>query len=125
MDPLSLLREFNLKGRLSEVSTHGDRVNFGGQYVFPLTSYTAFKNTQKDYYTLEAILFLLLNRHLAFTEYIKQASATKGGSVAFTDRKASQHAACNLPFLHGSGHAWQHACKQTAQVAFGTCTVPR
>lgn len=98
MDPLSLLREFNLKGRLSEVSTHGDRVNFGGQYVFPLTSYTAFKNTQKDYYTLEAILFMLLNRHLAFTEYIKQASATKGGSVAFTDRKASHiHAACTSP----------------------------
>eukprot|EP00955_Chlamydomonas_euryale_P104426 365566-Chlamydomonas_euryale.AAC.10 len=89
MDPLSLLRDFNLKGRVAEVSTSGDRVNFGGSYVFPLTAYIAFKNAAKEFYTLEIILNLLLNRNLSHAEYIRRANEKKVGAVAFTDRRVS------------------------------------
>lgn len=87
MDPLSLLKDFNLKGRLSDVSTSGDGVNFGGAYVFPLTAYIAFKNAAGNYYTLEVILNLLVNRGLSHAEYIRKANDKKVGAVAFTDRK--------------------------------------
>ncbi len=87
MDPLGLLRDFCIRGELKEVTVHEDRVNFGGKYVFPLATYTAFRNANKDYYTLEVVLNLVLNRSLTHPEYLKQANSRKVGAVAFTDRK--------------------------------------
>ena len=95
MDPLSLLRDFNSRRQLEQVQVQNDRVNFGDAYVFPKTSYTAFKGVQKDYYTLEVVLYLLQHRHLSHPEYIKQASAAKIGIVNTLDKKVL------LDFLDG------------------------
>lgn len=95
MDPLSLLKDFHLRGRIADVATSGDgRVNFGGSYVFPLSANTAFQNAAKDYYTIEVVLFLLQNRALSHPEYIRQANDKKVGAVAFTDRKVRCRHAC-------------------------------
>mmetsp|Transcript_5007 Transcript_5007/g.10824 ORF Transcript_5007/g.10824 Transcript_5007/m.10824 type:complete len:494 (-) Transcript_5007:500-1981(-) len=87
MDPLSLLKDFNLQQKLDQVALHGDRVNFGNSYVFSKVHNTGVKSVQKDFYTLEVVLYLLLNRHLPHAEYIKQASGNKIGTVTITDRK--------------------------------------
>eukprot|EP00798_Chlamydomonas_sp_ICE-L_P005013 gene5013-34798_t len=89
MDPLSLLRDFNIKNKLEAVVSNSDRVNFGDSYVFPKTSYTAFKRAggAQDFYTLEVVLYLLKNRNLSHPEYIKQGSSDRVGTVTNLDRK--------------------------------------
>jgi hypothetical protein len=86
MDPLSLLREFNLNKQVDAIKIEGDDVNFGGQYVFRKSAYTAFKG-QRDYYTIEAVYYVLQTRGLSQPEYLKAAAAAKLGTVAFVDRK--------------------------------------
>ena len=88
MDPLTLLRDFNLKNQLSEVKVVGDQVQFGSQYVFPKTSFTAFKSL-RDYETLEVVLHVLQTRALNQPEYLKAAEAQGLGRLSFVDRKAS------------------------------------
>eukprot|EP00983_Pelagomonas_calceolata_P057603 1145143-Pelagomonas_calceolata.AAC.8 len=43
MDPLTLLREFNVGQKLHEVQVVGDHIQFGTSYVFPRSAYTAFR----------------------------------------------------------------------------------
>ena len=95
MDPLSLLKDFNIRRQVDQVQFQNDKVHFGDAYVFPKASYTAFKGVQKDYYTLEVVLYLLQHRHLSHPEYIKQASASRIGIVNTLDKKVL------LDFLDG------------------------
>ncbi|GAX79100.1 hypothetical protein CEUSTIGMA_g6540.t1 [Chlamydomonas eustigma] len=97
MDPLSLLKDFMLSGRLSKIAREGDRINFGGTYVFPQTASTGIKGAQKQDYTLEVILNLVQNRNLPHSEYLKNAMDKKISAVALTDRRKL------LDFLDGKG----------------------
>ncbi|GFH31569.1 uncharacterized protein HaLaN_30638, partial [Haematococcus lacustris] len=58
MDPLSLLRSYNLSNKLSEVKVEGDQVHFGTEYVFPVKTFTAFRGGD-DYEALDEILSYL------------------------------------------------------------------
>lgn len=87
MDPLSLLREHNVNKQLDRVETKQDRVYFGDRYSFPLTSFTAFKKTGGDYYTLDVLLFLLTNRSLPHSDYLKATQNAKIAPVSLADRK--------------------------------------
>lgn len=88
MDPLSLLKKFNLEKKVEQVEERGDRVHFGDSYVFPKTSYTAFKPVRgDDYYTLETVLFILKTRSLPHAEYLRLASNSKHVIASQVDRK--------------------------------------
>ena len=89
MDPLSLLRDFNLNQQLQDVQVLGEQVNFGTSYVFPKSSFTAFRG-QKDYCTLEVVLHVLQTRSLSQPEYIRAAAAAKLNTLAYIDRKVRQ-----------------------------------
>ena len=82
---LELLRDFNLKGQLSLIAKQGNKVNFGGSYVYAASQKTGYKD-----YTLEVVLYFLVHRGLTWQDYIKQAAANKVPTVALIDRKVSR-----------------------------------
>lgn len=87
MDPLRLLRDYNSTKQLDKVAVVGDRVVFGDNYSFSYTSFTAFKKSGGDYYTLDALLCLLHNRTLTHAEYLNATSKAKVNPVSMVDRK--------------------------------------
>lgn len=88
MDPLSLLRDFNLQKKVDQVKVEGDNVLFGDLYSYPKNTFTALKGRSNDYYTLQAILFLLQTRDAPVSEYLSSANkAGVSGYVPVYERK--------------------------------------
>ena len=90
-DPLTLLRQFNINKR--DVSEKGDQLIFG-EFSYPKnvkTNYMVYKAgeaSNKDYYTLEALHFILKNVSIPHPIYVQKAAAAKVPVVNRVDRKA-------------------------------------
>lgn len=90
MDPLSVLRDFTIRGDLESIRVVGEDFHFGEDYRFPSNIDTAYRSKQGSLYTLECLVFFLKNVHLKHTEYMQQARLQKLQTVIFTDRKPLQ-----------------------------------
>ncbi|XP_057817080.1 protein CDC73 homolog isoform X2 [Cryptomeria japonica] len=87
MDPLSVLRDYTIRGDLDNVKAVGDDFHFGEDYRFPCNIDTAYRSKQGSLYTLECLVFFVKNAHLKHTEYMQQARVQKLQIVTYTDRK--------------------------------------
>ncbi|KAK9823446.1 hypothetical protein WJX72_002818 [[Myrmecia] bisecta] len=89
MDPLTVLRDFTIRGQLDDVVVRGDRMEFGNSYNFPKAAPTPFKSMQGkgEFYPLDALLLFLQNRHLRTGDYMKAAKDAGLSHVHFTDRR--------------------------------------
>jgi len=87
MDPLSVLRDYTIRGDLENIRIVGEDFHFGEDYRFPSNIETAYRSKQGSLYTLECLVFFLKNAHLRHTEYMQQARAHKLQTVIYTDRK--------------------------------------
>ncbi|KAL6754061.1 RNA pol II accessory factor, Cdc73 family-domain-containing protein [Haematococcus lacustris] len=85
MDPLSLLRSYNLSNKLSEVKVEGDQVHFGTEYVFPVKTFTAFRGGD-DYEALDVILHVLKTKGLSQAEYLKSTMSARVGRLPHPKR---------------------------------------
>lgn len=90
MDPLSVLRDYTIRGDLESIRVVGEDFHFGEDYRFPSNIDTAYRSKQGSLYTLECLVFFLKNVHLKHTEYMQQARLQKLQTVIFTDRKPLQ-----------------------------------
>lgn len=97
MDPLSLVRDFNVGKKAERIRVDGDDVNFDGQYVFPKKTFTAFR-AARDYCTLEVVLYVLKTRGLAQPDYLRQAAASSLDVLSFIERRKL------LEYLDGKGN---------------------
>ncbi|KAK9137395.1 hypothetical protein Sjap_007989 [Stephania japonica] len=96
MDPLTVLRDYTVRGELDKIARSGDEFRFGGnEYSFPCTSETAYRSKQGNLYTLETLVFFLNHHHLKHTEYLQIARTHRTPSVTLPDRKPL------LDYLHG------------------------
>ena len=90
-DPLTLLRQFNSNKR--EIQERDDQIVFG-EFAYlknVKTNYMVYKageSATKDYYTLEALHFLLKNVSIPHPIYVQKAAAAKVPVVNRVDRKA-------------------------------------
>jgi Paf1 complex subunit CDC73 N-terminal len=100
MDPLTLLRDYNIKGQLESVVTRGDRIEFGDSFSFPKSFHTAYKSRKGDFYDLETVLFFLqsLKQGQKLGAYIKAAQAQKIKPVAFVDRQVGSGSSATVCF---------------------------
>jgi parafibromin len=89
MDPLSILRDYCIRGELDQVKAVGNVIHFGSSYQFPKDTNTAFRVWQSgsDYYKLDAVLFVAQTLQVKHTEYIKQARAAEVQNVNLIDRR--------------------------------------
>ena len=90
-DPLTLLRQFNINKR--DVTETDEQIIFGEfSYLKNVkTNYMVYKageSNAKDYYTLEALHFLLKNVSIPHPIYVQKAAAAKVPVVNRVDRKA-------------------------------------
>lgn len=90
-DPLSILRLYNSDKK--EIVERDDQIIFD-DFAWPKTAKTNYliwgtgkDGVQKDYYTLDCILFLLKNVSLAHAMYVRQAAAANVPVVRRPDRK--------------------------------------
>ncbi|XP_053738979.1 parafibromin [Synchiropus splendidus] len=90
-DVLSVLRQYNIQKK--EIVAKGDEVIFG-EFSWPKnvkTNYiiwgTGKEGQPKEYYTLDSILFLLNNVHLAHSFYVRRAATENIPVVRRPDRK--------------------------------------
>ncbi|KAL2652820.1 hypothetical protein R1flu_020948 [Riccia fluitans] len=90
MDPLTILREYTVRGELNLVRLVGDEYHFGDDYRFPRNVETAYRSKNGSLYTLESLVFFVKNTHMKHTEYMQQARQLKLQFVIFTDRKPLQ-----------------------------------
>ncbi|KAL3133393.1 hypothetical protein ABBQ38_007261 [Trebouxia sp. C0009 RCD-2024] len=93
MDPLSALREFMIAGRLDEVVTTGDRIQFADKYSFGKrapTSYQGNKGTG-ELYLLETLVFWAKWEQQypkqGFAPYFQAARKQQAGNVTVADRQ--------------------------------------
>ncbi|BES93455.1 unnamed protein product [Nesidiocoris tenuis] len=93
-DPLSILRQYNVNKK--EIIEKDNQIIFG-EFSWPKnvkTNYLMYsgpnkdnKESHKEYYTLECLLFLLKNVLLGHPVYVRQAAAENIPSVRRPDRK--------------------------------------
>ncbi|KAH7415566.1 hypothetical protein KP509_14G052600 [Ceratopteris richardii] len=88
MDPLSVLREYTMRGELESIRQVGDEFHFGDECRFPCNMDTAYRSKQGSLYTLDSLVFFVKNTHMKHTDYMQQARALKLQTVTFIDRKA-------------------------------------
>ena len=87
MDPLSLLRDYTVRGDLDNVRLVGSEYQFGDDYSVRSNIETAYRSKQGSLYTLESLVFFVKNTHVRHTDYMQQARSAKLQIVTFTDRK--------------------------------------
>lgn len=87
MDPLSVLRDYTIRGELDQVKLVGDVYNFGDDYSFRKNIETAYRSKQGGFYTLDSLVFFVKNIHMKHTDYMNAARAAKLQFATFTDRK--------------------------------------
>ncbi|KAH8938578.1 hypothetical protein BDL97_16G091600 [Sphagnum fallax] len=90
MDPLSVLRDYTVRGDLENVKLVGDEYHFGDDYRFPRGIETAYRSKQGGFYNLESLVFFVTNTHLRHTDYMQLVRSAKLQIVTFTDRKPLQ-----------------------------------
>ncbi|XP_064649629.1 parafibromin-like isoform X2 [Lineus longissimus] len=90
-DVLSVLRQYNIQKK--EIHEKDEQVIFG-EFAWPKAAKTNYliwgtgkDGIPKEYYTLDCILFLLKNVHLAHPLYVRQAAAANVPVVRRPDRK--------------------------------------
>ncbi|XP_042420130.1 protein CDC73 homolog [Zingiber officinale] len=88
MDPLSVLREYAIRGELDRVSRIGDELRFGSEYAFPASAVTAYRSKQGGFYHLDALLFFARHHQLKHTDYLQSARHHRVTTVTLPDRKA-------------------------------------
>jgi hypothetical protein len=94
MDPLSLLRDFYVRGQIGQVVAREDgKVDFGGRYVFDRHVKTAYASNagKGEFYDLDSLLYYArsLAGGVKFTDYFKRAREQEKKQVSFIDKKAS------------------------------------
>uniref|UniRef100_A0A2P2LFT3 Protein CDC73 homolog n=1 Tax=Rhizophora mucronata TaxID=61149 RepID=A0A2P2LFT3_RHIMU len=87
MDPLSALRDYTMRGELDKIVRVNDEFWFGSDYVFPCSAKTAYRSKQGNLYTLETLVYFLLNANAKFTEYLQNALSHGVPAITFIDRK--------------------------------------
>ncbi|GMH36728.1 hypothetical protein BSKO_04601 [Bryopsis sp. KO-2023] len=87
MDPLTLLREFCVAGKLDVVMKSGNRIDFGEDYSFDGKMPTAFKSAHGSFYDLQSVYFFIKNKDLNYLGYCEIALAQKVEKVAYLDKK--------------------------------------
>lgn len=92
-DALSVLRQYYIDGRLHDILEREDKIIFG-DFAWPKTAKTNYliyrtgkDGKEKEYYTLDCILFLLKNVALVHSTYVKQAATEGVPVVRRPDRK--------------------------------------
>ncbi|XP_068628382.1 parafibromin [Battus philenor] len=90
-DPLSLLRQYNVNKK--EIIERDNQIIFG-EFSWPKNVKTNYlmwgsgkEGYNKEYYTLECLLFILKNTHLTHPVYVRQAAAANIPAVRRPDRK--------------------------------------
>jgi len=90
---LSLLRSYNLEGKLSQVEERDGHIIFGGEFSWPQDSLTNFikysvgESRKKEYYTLGCLLYFLKNEQMDHPQYVKHAGGEGLPVVSRPDRK--------------------------------------
>ncbi|XP_010532562.1 PREDICTED: protein CDC73 homolog [Tarenaya hassleriana] len=87
MDPLSVLRDFTIRGDLDKIERVGDEYRFGTEYSFPSASETAYRSKSGSLYTLEALVHYVKNQHLKHGEYMQSTFKNAVPAVTLPDRK--------------------------------------
>ncbi|KAH9326543.1 hypothetical protein KI387_006721, partial [Taxus chinensis] len=87
MDPLSVLRDYTIRGDLDSIRAVGDDFFFGEEYRFPRNIDTAYRSKQGSLYTLECLVFFVKHAHVKHTEYMQLVRVQKHQIVTYTDRK--------------------------------------
>ncbi|XP_058778460.1 protein CDC73 homolog [Vicia villosa] len=87
MDPLTLLRDFTMRGELDKIVRHNTDLCFGDEYTFPSSLETAYRSTKGNRYTLETLVHYIKNHHLKHAEYFQNTLALGIPSVSLPDRK--------------------------------------
>ncbi|XP_013166495.1 PREDICTED: parafibromin [Papilio xuthus] len=90
-DPLSLLRQYNVNKK--EIIERDNQIIFG-EFSWPKNVKTNYlmwgsgkEGNNKEYYTLECLLFILKNIQLTHPVYVRQAAAANISAVRRPDRK--------------------------------------
>lgn len=91
MDPLTLLRDFTIRGDLDKITRLNGNFRFGEDYTFPCSLETAYRSTKGNRYTLETLVHYIKNHHLKHTEYFQNTLALGIPSVTLPDRKPILH----------------------------------
>ena len=86
-DPLTLLRQFNIAKK--PILDRDDQIVFETFSFLKTakTNYVIGRTTPKEYYTLEALLFILKNVNLSHPIYVQRAGAANVPVVRFPDRR--------------------------------------
>ncbi|XP_010551717.1 PREDICTED: protein CDC73 homolog [Tarenaya hassleriana] len=88
MDPLSVLREFTIRGEdLDRIERVGDEYRFGSECSFPCAAETAYRSKSGSLYTLEALVHYVKNQHLKHGEYMQSTVKNAVPAVTLLDRK--------------------------------------
>lgn len=91
MDPLNLLREWTIDGKLKSIKLGPDRVEFADSYSFRRDAPTSYKSQKGkgDFYGLATLLVFLRNRKTPFPQYVKITKQENLPTVSYLDRKVS------------------------------------
>jgi parafibromin len=87
MDPLSVLRQFAVEGRLDSVRAEGGRVAFGDQYSFPARALTRFKGAGGQLLALESAVLFAQHFPQGAAAYVKACQAAGTLPVPVADRR--------------------------------------
>ncbi|KAH9298790.1 hypothetical protein KI387_030472, partial [Taxus chinensis] len=87
MDPLTVLRDFIIRGDLDKIMISGDEIRFGDEYHFPSNAETAYRANHGSLYNLESLVFFVKNCHLKHAEYVVQVHTHKLQRVSLPERK--------------------------------------
>lgn len=87
MDPLSALRDYTIRDKLDQIVRVGDEFRFGTDYTFPCSIETAYRSKNRNFFTLETLIYFLKNLQIKHHDYIRSASTRKIPAVSLLDRK--------------------------------------
>ncbi len=98
MDPLNLLRDWTINGKLASVRLGADRVEFADSYSFPRDAPTSYKSQKGKggFYGLATLLVFLRNRKTPFPAYVKITKEENVPTVSYLDRKVPAAAAASM-----------------------------
>jgi len=87
MDPLSVLKEFTIRGDIDKIERVGANYRFGSEYSFPCATETAYRSKSGSLYTLEALVHYVKNQQLKHGEYMQSTVKNSVPAVTLPDRK--------------------------------------
>ncbi|CAN0887055.1 Protein CDC73 homolog [Linum grandiflorum] len=87
MDPLSVLREYTMRGDLDKIVRVNTEFRFGSDYSFPCSAETAYRSNKGSLFTLETLVYYIQNAHLKHTDYFQSCRALGIPAITFVERK--------------------------------------